>query len=476
MSTLYARLKPTAEQYSLAIARGAASEIACWGARGDGKSWATLWGMVMHAIEHQKAGYKLPVIWLAVRDTFANHRLSTHKTLTEGAWEGSWKLSEGGHVAIFTHGGIELVRLELVGIDQPSDAERARTQCHCVWVEEPAAAYELSGGISKDLYGIALSSRRLETHARVAALSSNYPDEDEWSWQRFVANPQPGTMYFEIPPGERASEQYRAELAMAYADNPSLRRRLVDGKPGMVVLGEQVAQGFDRTIHAPYGFRAKPDRTATLWIGQDGGLTPTSVIGQRSGSLVTILGSVSSAHDGIRQHVRGLLRPWLAEHCPWALDAKEQVRVIYDPSMNKDGEGDTESNALSIMRRELPAIYQPGPINWQPRIQPLLNVLALQNALRIDPVQGRGLVKALDGGWHYATTSDGKVKKDDPVKNHPHSDYGDALLYLLAGMVPLAPPRSTAPKQRAKVDFSPFRVGRVERQRDPSKTDFSVFR
>ena len=471
---LYARLRPTAEQFALSIAHGRASEIACFGARGDGKSWAVLWGMVMHAIEHHRAGHALPVRWLGLRDTFTNHRLSTHATLMEPAWEGGWRLEDQGHVARFTApGGVELIELNLVGVDSPADAERVRTQAHCLWVEEPAPAYEVSGGISKDLYGIALSSRRLETHARVAAISSNYPDQDDWIWQRFVEAPQPGTLCFQIPKGERASEQYRAELAVAYADNPSLKRRLVDALPGMVVLGEQVAAGFQRAIHAPAGFHGKPDPTATLWIGQDGGLTPTTVFGQRAGQRVTILGAVSSAHDGIRQHVRGLVRPWMSEHTPWALDRKEQCRIVFDPAMNKDGEGDTESNALVIMERELPGVYIPGPVHWLPRIQPLLNLLSLTEGLRIDPVHAKGLVKACEGGWHYATTYDGKVKKDEPVKNHPHSDYGDALLYLLAGMHPSKVERRES-RGITKTAFDLFGIGRRS-DRAPSRTTFSVF-
>ena len=56
------RLKPTAEAFASAIASGAAREIACSGARGDGKSFAACWGMILHAIEHERAGGALPTI------------------------------------------------------------------------------------------------------------------------------------------------------------------------------------------------------------------------------------------------------------------------------------------------------------------------------------------------------------------------------------------------------------------------------
>ncbi len=63
-------------------------------------------------------------------------------------------------------------------------------------------------------------------------------------------------------------------MLLAYSDIPSLRRRLVEGKPGIVVLGEQVAVGFNEELHAPRGLALKPDPYATLWIGQDGGSRP----------------------------------------------------------------------------------------------------------------------------------------------------------------------------------------------------------
>jgi hypothetical protein len=57
--------------------------------------------------------------------------------------------------------------------------------------------------------------------------------------------------------------------------------------------------------------------------------------------------------------------------------------------------------------------------------------------LQIDPVQAKGLVRALTSGWHYPTGPDGRVRRDEPVKDHPHSDHGDAFCYLVGGVHPL---------------------------------------
>ena len=58
-----------------------AREIACFGARGDGKTFTALSIMIEHSRRHSNAGYKLPVRWIGVRDTFASHKENTVSTL-----------------------------------------------------------------------------------------------------------------------------------------------------------------------------------------------------------------------------------------------------------------------------------------------------------------------------------------------------------------------------------------------------------
>ena len=455
----------------MSVAKGRAREILCLGARGDGKTWAALWAMVMHAIEHHNAGHPLPTTWLGLRDTFANHTLSTKKSLEGRAWpaDAHWVLSQGDHVATFILEGVPFVELFLVGADSPGDAEKVRTECHGLWVDEPAPAMGVSTGITDELYYIACSSQRLETHARVAILTSNYPDEEHWSAQRFVFQPQPGTMYFRIPAGERASPEYRAELERLYLTRPDLAKRLVKGQFGSVMLGPQVAVGFNRDAHVR---ACRPTLHVPLWIGQDAGHTPTTVIGQRVEGRCRILAGITSEHDGMRGHVRDLVLPWLGEHTPWALDGKEWVHVLYDPSMDTDEQADIESNPLRVMHSLLPGQYRPGPVSWDGRKDPMLSLLNAMHGgepvLQVDPVQAKGLVRALEGGWYYAQGPDGSLRKADtasgsaqPKKpNHPHEDYGDAFCYLVAGMAPLSPPpaskRPGYKRLPSKVDFSPF--------------------
>jgi hypothetical protein len=450
------------------VAQGTAREIACFGARGDGKTWAALWAMVMHAVEHHKAGFPLPTTWIGLRDTHRNHVQSTKKSLTSPSWpaEAKWVMSDGDHLATFSLQGIPFVRLELIGADSPADAERVRTEAHGLWVDEPAPAAEVSNGITDELYYIASSSARLDTHRRVSMLTSNYPDSDHWTAQRFVFEPQPGTQYFRIPGGERASAEYRAELERLYATRPDLARRLVRGEFGSVMLGDQVAVGFSRAAHVKV---VRPFRGVPIWLGQDGGHTPTTVIGQRAEGRARILGALSSEHAGMRQHMTELVLPWIGEHCPWALEGSDMVQVRYDPSLDTDEQADIESNPLRVMRALLAGHYRPGPVTWEGRKDPMLRVLNTlvggEPLLEVDPYQARGLVKALDGGWYYALGADGRMKKADtasgsaqPKKpNHPHEDYGDAFCYLVAGMCPTREVTAEARKPYvAKHRFNPL--------------------
>src|SRR3990167_5924700 len=259
--------------------------------------------------------------------------------------------------------------------------DRLRAESHGLWFEEPAPASMLvqSSGLSSSAWGLGMTSLRLPSHCHPAIMTLNYPDEDHWTWQRFVVRQHPGSAYFRTPPGERATPEQRAEWATALADRPDMLRRLLQGQPGTILLGAQVAVGFNADTHVAYGTRLHPDAAAgPLWIGQDADHTCASVIGQRQRGRLVILAALVSERAGIREHLDGTLLPWLAQHAPWALGRgrdHEAIRVHYDPALDTDEQTSIEANALRVMRAMLPGVYRPGPVSWPGRRDPMLSVL-----------------------------------------------------------------------------------------------------
>jgi hypothetical protein len=49
-------LEPVAGKFAMAVRDGAAREIACFGTRGDGKTFAALVAMIMHSVAHKAVG------------------------------------------------------------------------------------------------------------------------------------------------------------------------------------------------------------------------------------------------------------------------------------------------------------------------------------------------------------------------------------------------------------------------------------
>ena len=271
-------LEPVAGKFAMAVRDGAAREIACFGTPGDGKTFAALVAMIMHAVNHKAAGYPLPVPWMGATDTHRSHKLKTVRSLTHRAWGGVWKLYDSNRVAVARQGSTDLVHLDLFSVEDREATNRQRMETCGVWFEEPAPASVLvtSAGIDDTAWSVALTSQRIPSHCKLAMMSLNYPYEDHWSWVRFM--PGAGTSgfhpdhsdraWFRIPPGERASTEDRAAWQRALAERPDLLRRLLEGQPGSIMMGQQVAQGFNQDIHVSRD-RLSPIPNEPPYMAQD---------------------------------------------------------------------------------------------------------------------------------------------------------------------------------------------------------------
>lgn len=478
---LHFDLTDTVDRFVSAVENGEADEIALYGTRGDGKTQGALIAQVLHAVKHGEKGFDLPTIWMGVTDTFESHKQKTIPSLEELHWEGRWRLSEQNHLAVFSVERKELVHLSLFGIEDQGATDRVRRAAHGMWFEEaaPTSVMVQSGGVSELAWGTGLTSLRLPSYSNPAILTENYPDEDHWTWRHFspgdgvagVHPEYPRRMWFRVPPGERASEEQRRKWMEALKDRPDILRRLLAGQPGTVQLGPQVAVGFQEDLHMAKE-RIRPMKGEPLVIGQDGGHTPTTVIGQPWRGFIRIYACLTIERGGMKQHVEQNVRPWLSLHAPWALQDRSMIVGVYDPSM-ADEETDIERNPLDVLEKLLRGYWQPGPSSWEARknlLLPSLNAHAGpgQPALQIDPVDGKLLVQALDGRWYYPQTAAGELRSDLPKKpNHPYEDAGDGYCYFLSGLstaqVPRGPvkvetsfdPRTVPGQIRVESEFTP---------------------
>jgi hypothetical protein len=256
-----------------------------------------------------------------------------------------------------------------------------------------------------------------------------------------------------IPPGERASVEDRAKWAEALEGRPDLMRRLLDGQPGVIAEGPQVAVGYSSERHVS-ATRLRPIESAPILIGIDGGLTPTGVIAQYlgGGAGLNILAALACERGGTRQLCEDYIRPWLASHASWALHRTRVVLCHVDPSLDVPDQSNLEANPVRVIREILGATVHLGPVAWPARRDPLLALLGKTNpltgrpALQLDPEDALLLDRALSGRWHYPMVR-GQVSREAPVKNHPWSDLADAACYLVAGVAPSRAWQHTGPRK-----------------------------
>jgi hypothetical protein len=464
-------MTPTIQQANLVIANGIpgcdVSELAEFGARGDGKTIGVLGGFCMHATVHQEKGYALPTKWLGVTDKFTSHKVKTFESLEKPLWKGMWRGSDGGHVWTAVVNGRPVVELHLLGIEDQGALDRVRTECHGVWFEEPAPTSVMvdSSGVTAEAWATAITSMRLPTHAHVAVMTLNYPDEDHWTWQRFlpptypvtpetamdrrfgVHPTEPSRMWFRIPVGERADANQRAAWATALRDRPDLLRRLIQGLPGSLMIGKQVADGFNEDAHVAKE-RIYPIEGEPLQIGFDFGHTPTAIIGQFWRGQRRVYAGLACEKGGVKQHCENVVRPWISKYAPWALRSANMIAGCYDIAGQTGEQSDIERDPISELEKQLPGLWFPGPIDWESRKHVLISAMnhhiaAGKPSLQIDPQDGAALIKALSGRWHYAVDRQGHVSRDLPKKpNHPWEDLGDSFIYWLWGLTSETQPPS----------------------------------
>jgi hypothetical protein len=437
---------------------GPAEQILGWGPRGSGKSQAAPGAVAGLAERHTRSGHALPLKILWVHDSLKNARAKTAESLEQAWWGGCWQLRQDRLIAALVIGGIEYVTGMFVGSKDPDAAEGLRAECAGMIAEELLASLE-DGGIGRRQYDLARSSIRLPTPHPVTLALSNPGSLDSWVYQRFIAGGgEPGTRAIEVPAADRLSPEEDQAQQRTFEGSPDLQARLGRGEWTDLILGEKVTPQFTDAHCAKARLRPVPN--VRLWLGHDGGHTPTTVIGAHYQGSVLIYAALSSTQAGTRQHVQQLVRPWLAANAAWALRSPSTMLAHrYDPAMATGEQADIDQDPVRVLRELLGGSMDQGAVDWPGRIDPVLALLGRFNPytrtpeLQIDPIDGALLIRALKGMWIYPTVN-GLVSRDLPVKSHPWSDLGDSLAYCVGGIAPSRPRRSSSGPKRATGVFS----------------------
>ncbi len=441
------------EAYAAVMGHPIADEVLIDGERNTGKT--QLSGGILPGLAelHARAGFPLPLRALWLHSSLVNARAKTIPSLEQAHWGGLWTFRDDGQMAVCAVGGVEMVRAHFVGTTDSTASERLRMEAHVGIGDEIIPSLDESGGISDRDFDLAKNSARLPTRRRVMVAVTNPGDEDTWPYKRFIlGGGRAGCVRCPVPASDRLTP---AEVQRQIADfegSPDLQARLGRGEWVGLKLGECVAEGYDASVHVA-ARRMEPSPDYALVCGWDGGHSPSCVIGQLIGGQVRIYASANLLGQGVQECAEDLVRPWLVQHAPWAVDDPRQLVHVLDPSMHTGAEASITISSEKIIRKVLGGRVVPKGSNaWPPRREAVLRLLrpALEGGkvpLAITPTEDTKLLRqALAIRWIYRQTPDGRVDRSGPKKpNSPWADVGDAFAYL-AGWLLRGVATSTDPR------------------------------
>lgn len=396
---------------------------------GEGKSTAIAWS-VLHHTRHNP-GAK----WAIIRDTWENLQATTMKTFFEWFPPGVFGTFHTGKKTFTWAEGVASGSVEFLGMDAPEDASKLMSRdLSGFGMDEPAPAVG-SAGIDEMIFDIGMARLRQVGPGikwRVAKLAVNNPDENHWTYRKFVS---PGMDGFSLwQPQTPENEQnlppsYYAELRKLLAHRPDLVRRFVDGEFGFQQEGRPVTPQWSDKLHLATGLIPLPHtELILLW---DWGHNPTCIITQKTplGSWL-ILDALVGEDIGAEELIIDAVKPLLAERYP-----KHSLRHIGDPQGRQREQTSIHRSAVRYMLKALGGAWRSGPRGIEERIEPLRAVLHRAGIVKVDRRRAAAVWQALRGGWHYHVARTGIVS-GEPKKNI-HSHPGDAMGYGAAVLYPL---------------------------------------
>ena len=463
------RLSPTVAKF----VRSEADIALVYSARGEGKTSGGAARILRVSSESPEAW---PVRVAVVRDTWRNLERTLLPTLREGHALGWWdaQIREGG-TEVDLNGG--QATLFLFGMDNPKDASKFQSfEAGLIWLEEPAAAADLSSGIPIDVFAMALTSLRQRGVRSSVQITMNPPDDDHWTLElveylQELGHPDMRVEVFQIPTGEnrhlKPGYREKMRLGLEAAHRPDLVRRLVEGQIGTVIVGEPVTPEFS-DLH----IAKRPIQIRLAWPivrSFDFWLNPACVWSQvmPSGHL-NVLGCVQGVNVGIEELLEEQALPWERKFGlrpgpasrPFGRGSRRQVtfRDVGDPSGYARDQSSSERSARWSLEKILNTTLEKAPVAWPARRDSVKAVLTRmfggRPMLQIDPDEGKLLIHSLRGRWRYMRYPSGRIS-DEPVKDMA-SHLGDAFAYACAVLYP------AHEMVRAAVRAAPERVARYQ--------------
>jgi hypothetical protein len=107
-----------------------------------------------------------------------------------------------------------------------------------------------------------------------------------------------------------------------------------------------------------------------VWVGWDGGLSPSAVILQVIDGRVLIYAGLT-LQGGTEQLITLAVQPWLSQHVPW-FKRGGALRHVIDQSMKNRSQDNSDNSPERTLFKLLPGRIDHGSVDWPGRRDPLL--------------------------------------------------------------------------------------------------------
>ena len=268
----------------------------------------------------------------------------------------------------------------------------------------------------------------------------NPPDLDNWAVKVPIEEKRPGYNHFWQPGGLESTAENRVgkprssyELELATTTDEQLARRMIHGQPGYSRDGKPVYPEFNLKLHVA-DQAITPIRNLPIYIGIDGGGTPSAVIIQPTAEGFLLVLDEVTGTTGPTSLSRALVELLLSKYRGFNIGS-----IFGDPANFYSP--DTQAGDLSFMQivgKALNKNITPAPSNEptirQEAVRYYLTRLVdnMRPALILDPN-----CRLLKGGFaaHYMLTKQSSEGGTDKmaVKKNPYSHPHDALQYACLG-------------------------------------------